>query len=93
MLWFVWLEDRSAGTVAKLDFSDWSELHEALALLKSKTGVWLDPYSDTRIAPDHAKLLVRAIRSKPYMNRSIETLARTLDESVSSNRWLLAIGD
>lgn len=90
---FVWLDDRRGSPVAQLSHDDWSKLDQELAFLRSKTGLWLDPYSDTRLAPDHAKVLVDAIRSAQHKGDSIEKLVRALDQSVAMDRWLLAIGD
>ena len=90
---FVWLDDRHGSPVVQLSFEDWSKLDQELAFLRSKTGVWLDPYSDTRLAPDHAKLLVDAIRSAQHKGDNIEKLVRALDQSVAMDRWMLAIGD
>jgi hypothetical protein len=89
----VWLDDRRGSPVVQLSVDDWSELEQELTFLRSKTGVWLDPYSDTRLAPDHAKLLVNAIRSGRHGGDNIEKLVRALDQSVTMDRWILAIGD
>jgi hypothetical protein len=93
MMDFVWLDDRHGSPVVQLNDDDWSELDQELAFLSSKTGVWLDPYSTTRLAPDHAKLLVDAIRSAQHKSDNIGNLVSALDQSVATDRWMLAIGD
>jgi hypothetical protein len=90
---FAWLDDRRRSPIVQLSDDDWSQLDQELVLLSSKTGVWLDPYSDTRLAPDHAKLLVDAIRSAQHKGDNIEQLVRALDQSVTMDRWMLAMGD
>ena len=90
---FVWLDDRRGIPVVQLSGDDWSKLDQELVFLRSKTGVWLDPYSDTRLAPEHAKLLVDAIRSAQHKGDNIAKLVRALDQSVTMDRWILAIGD
>ena len=93
MMYFVWLDDRGGSPVVQLDDDDWAKLDQELAFLKSKTGVFLYPYSDTRLAPDHARLLVDAIRSAQHKGDNIEKLATMLDQSVAMDRWMLAVGD
>lgn len=93
MLDLVWLDDRRGSPVVQLSDHDLSELDQELVFLRSKTGVWLDPYSDTRLAPDHAKILVDAIRSAQHKGDNIEKLVRALDQCVTMDRWMLAIGD
>ena len=93
MMDLVWLDDRLGSPVVQLSDDDLSKLDQERAYLRSKTGVWLDPYSDTRLAPDHAKLLVNAIRSARHKGDNIDRLARALDQSVAMDRWLMAIGD
>lgn len=90
---FVWLDDRRGSPVVQLSDDDWSRLDQELLFLRSKTGVWLDPYSDTRLAPNHAKLLGDAIRSAQHKGDNIEKLLKALDQSVTMDRWMLAIGD
>jgi hypothetical protein len=90
---FVWLEDRHRKPVVRLDFEDWSELRQEVAFLESKTGVYLDPYSDTRLAPDHAKLLVDAIRAGRRRGDNIQRLIDLLDQCVTTDRWMIAVGD
>lgn len=93
MIDLFWLDDRHGSPIFHISDSDWSELRQELVLLRSKTGVWLDPYVDTRLAPGHAKILVDAIRSARHKGGNIEKLASALDESVRLDRWMLAIGD
>jgi hypothetical protein len=93
MMYFVWLEDRHSSPVVQLDFEDWTELRQEVAFLESKTGVYLDPYSDTRLAPDHAKLLMDAIRARPQRGDNIQKLVELLDQCVTTDRWMIAVGD
>ena len=93
MMYLVWLDDRLGSPVVQLSDDDLSKLDQERAFLRSKTGVWLDPYSDTRLAPDHAKLLAGAIRSAQHKGDSIEKLVRALDQCVTMDRWMLAVGD
>ncbi len=92
MLHFVWLDDRHGASIAQLSDADMSHLESALLFLKSETGVHLDTYSDTRLAPDHANLLLSAIGSDHHVP-NIKNLVAKLHESVRSNRWMLGVGD
>jgi len=93
MMHLVWLDDRRGSSVVQISDDDWSKLDQELVFLRLKTGVWLDPYADTRLSPDHAKLLVDAIRSAQHKGDNIEKLVSALDQSVTMDRWMLAIGD
>ena len=93
MLDFVWLDARQSACIAQLNEHDVSELQQELFILRSKTGVHIDPYSDTRLAPDHARLLSEAIRSSGRESPNIQRFLEALDESVRSDRWILAVGD
>ena len=93
MIDLVWLDDRRGTPAVQLSDEDWSMLDRELKFLKSKTGVGLDRYSDTRLAPDHAKILASAIRSAKHDGDKIEALLGVLDQSVTTDRWLLVVGD
>jgi hypothetical protein len=93
MVGFVWLDERHGRWVTQLSDDDLSRLEQELLSLRLKTGVFLDPYSDTRLAPDHAKLLSEAIKANPPKSKTIECFVAMLDESVRSERWIMALGD
>jgi hypothetical protein len=93
MLSFVWLDDRESGPIAELDDDDLATLQQELLTLKARAGVCLDPYSDTRLAPNHAKLLLEAMAKNPHISRNIEGFVTRLGECIRSDRWMLAVGD
>jgi hypothetical protein len=93
MIGFVWLDERHGRCVTQLSDHDVSGLEQELLALRSATGVFLDPYSDTRLAPDHAKLLFKAIKANGPKSEAIERFAAMLDESARSHRWIVALGD
>jgi hypothetical protein len=93
MMGFVWLDERHSSPVTKLSDDHLHGLEQEFLFLRSKTGVFLDPYSNTRLAPDHAKLLSEAIKANGPKSKGIKRFAAMLDESVRSGRWIMALGD
>jgi hypothetical protein len=90
---FVWLDERHGSPVTQLSDEHLSGLKEELAFLTLKTGYFLDPYSTTRLAPDHARLLSKAIKANRQNSKAIERFVEMLDESVRSDRWIMVLGD
>ena len=93
MVDFVWLDERHGSWVAQLSDDELSGLKQELVFLELKTGYFLDPYSNTRLAPDHARLLSDAIKANRPKSKAIERFVTMLDESVLSDRWIMVVGD
>jgi hypothetical protein len=90
---FAWLDDRSGRSDLSLSYEDWSRIRNELLFLKQKTGVWLDPYSNTRLSPDHARLLRDALQARTEKSEGVQELILKLDDAVKQSRWMLIIGD
>ncbi|WP_422344439.1 hypothetical protein [Parasphingorhabdus sp.] len=77
-----------------LEFNDWESIKPALVALKAKSGVEIDPYSDTRFSDDHAVLLSQLIeRLVKGPSIGVSNLSQILSESGKTGRWLLFVGD
>ncbi|KOC91623.1 hypothetical protein [Winslowiella iniecta] len=64
---------------------------EAFIYLKEKTGIYIDPYSKTRVYPSHQGILIE------YFNKSVEKRAKEFVEylkiSQKKDEVLIADGD
>jgi len=91
---FTWLDKQSGIDKVSLSESDFEILAPALSVLKAKTGLQIDPYSDTRVGPSHASLLLEQIKSN-HLDKGIQLykLVEMLMNSVKKSRWILVIGD
>jgi len=69
-----------------LNDDDFAKLSLAFTNLEKKSGVFIDPYADTRLSPDHAAILLSNIKSN-------KALMDMLKVSVSNSKWILVIGD
>jgi hypothetical protein len=63
----------------------------AVDLLEKKSGVYVDPYGTTPIAPAHAAILVNGLEDAE--TREASALVRILNQAVKEDRWLVAEGD
>lgn len=76
-----------------LPYEDWEIIEPAIETLETKTGVFIDPYSDTRLSDDHAVLLYELIiQNVANPSARILELCNVLQESKKSGRWLFFIG-
>lgn len=89
-----WL-DCKGRTEVILDDEVMKIINPAVIELEAKTGIFLDPYSDTRISPDHAQILIKKIENLEYKNKNsiLEKFIEILNTSVKNGRWILALGD
>ena len=77
-----------------LVFHDWELIEPALVALKAKSGVEIDPCSDTRFSDDQAVLLSQLIeRLAKEHSIGVSNLSQILSESGKTGRWLLFVGD
>ena len=70
---------------------DFSLFKPGFEFLRSKTGVEIDEYGDTRLYPDHQRLLLDYW--KDDLNLSVRKFAAFLTLAVNDNEVLLFIGD
>jgi hypothetical protein len=67
-MYLVWLDDRYGDPLVHISHDDWPSLSHAIKILQAKTGIQLDPYSDTRIYPDHAQILTEAVENGQHVD-------------------------
>ncbi len=91
---FSWITAEKDATKVILDDESFFIIRPALEELEKKTGVKIDPYSDTRISPDHASLLIKIIMSY-YTNDNpkVNEFTNMLKTSSDNHWWILAVGD
>lgn len=90
---FHWLGAQKQPPRATLNDRDLEAVLQAFENLKDRTGVFVDPFADTRIAPAHAKILVEEIGATKADSEAVRDLLRLLNASVASGEWIVAIGD
>lgn len=90
---FYRLGEQKPSPRVTLEFRDYEAIRRAFEDLKDRTGVFVDPYADTRIAPEHAKILYDGIENEKADSDAIRRLLNLLDEAVKSGEWIIAIGD
>lgn len=91
---FTWLDKQNGPDKVTLTDSSFKRIEKALNKLKEKTGLFVDPYSDTRISPDHAQLLqTLIIDSCSERTDELEALEDMLRKSAEKSWWILVEGD
>lgn len=91
---FTWLDKQNGSETVTLTDVGFNKIERALNELRGKTGLYIDPYSDTRVSPDHAKLLWTLIISDcSEMTGELEGLGEMLRKSFEESRWILVLGD
>jgi hypothetical protein len=76
-----------------LSKSDVVYLEKYMALLRKKTGVYIDPYGTTRLYPNHGKILFNSIKHQGYINDKIKNFLLILQRAMDENEVLLFEGD
>lgn len=86
---------KNNGTEVSLNHTDFNILEPAFEFLKSKTGLFVDEYSDGRISPDHAKLLYQFINERVDVSgrTSLVEFKALLVSSSNKNLWVEYIGE
>ncbi|WP_346893036.1 hypothetical protein [uncultured Roseibium sp.] len=90
---FCWLGEQKQPPRVTLNDRDIEAVLRAFEKLKDRTGVFVDPYADTRIAPEQAKVLIVEIEKTKADSDGIRRLLNLLDEAVKSSEWIIAVGD
>lgn len=91
---FGWLINENGSESIVLEDSSVEKLSHAFDELKSKTGLKIDWYGDTRISPGHARLLCEYICEQNLLkSKDLDRLYRVLEKAVKESRWILVVGD
>lgn len=90
---FHWVGEQKQPPRVTLNDRDIEAILRAFENLKDRTGVFVDSYADTRIAPEHAKILYEGIENIKADSDTIRRLLNLLDEAVKSGEWIIAVGD
>ena len=81
-------EGRVSGALADADLA---LCVPAFTILEKKTGVFIDPYGDTRLYPDHARIVLAAL---PDANaEGILAFRRNLESAVQNRSVIHFLGD
>jgi Trm5-related predicted tRNA methylase len=89
-----WLDDSRQIELVKIKFSEYQKISHHVEELRKKTGVFIDPYGDTRLSPEHAHILRNLILGDQSLNKSMNSnLLEVLREAKLENRWLFFSGD
>lgn len=90
---FIWLDSGNSEKVS-LSNGGYSLIYPAIEVLKAKTGIYIDQYSDTRRSPQHAALLLRNIKIKPAdVTSELSALIKMLSTAGEKSWWILVQGD
>lgn len=90
---FIWLDSSNSEKVSLLN-GGYSLIYPAIEVLKAQTGIYVDHYSDTRLSPQHAALLVSNIKIKPADATSeFSALIKMLGTAGEKSWWILVQGD
>ena len=86
---------KNNGDEVSINHPDFTLLEPAFEFLKSKTGLFIDEYSDGKISPDHAKLLYQSIVEKIDVSSGskLNDFKDLLFGSFSQNSWIEYIGE
>ncbi|OCG19405.1 hypothetical protein A9G29_03295 [Gilliamella sp. Fer2-1] len=92
MLDFSYLSDQD-GSKSSLVLNDKKAqlLDHAFTYLRQKTGIMIDPYGQTRIYPDHQKILINLLHQ--HNDSEIQKLVLLFKQASSEDEIILADGD
>lgn len=89
-----WLDDSKQIELVKIEFGEYQRVFRHVEELSKMTGVFIDPYGDTRLSPEHAHILRKLILEDRSLDGSMNSnLLEVLREAESEDRWLLFSGD
>ena len=88
------LADQSSSEGVSLSFSDYQKLEPSLNRLNAITGVTIDPYKNTRVHPQHSRVLQESIDMLCATGSDeIKRLSLLLAKAYLENLWIVAQGD
>ncbi len=89
-----WLDVKHSKEKILLNNSALLKIGTVLSELEKKSGLHIDPYSDIRLSPDHASLLLSLIKDNGLAELiDLQKLIEMLMTSVDKSWWILVIGD
>ena len=68
---------------------DDENINNMIEFIKNKTGVYIDPYSDTKLYPSHQKIAISFLESL----HGYDNLIHFLNESIKLDEIVYCIGD
>lgn len=71
---------------------DDNNINAAIEHLKSKTGIYIDPYGDTKLYPSHQKIIVSFLTNHSNVNLHIDLLDY-LKKSIELDETIYCKGD
>lgn len=78
----------------EITHDDWFSIQGSFVFLKSKSGIWIDPYTTLKLSPNHSKTLSDSIaQSESVLNERIARLQKILLTSYAENKWIYVDGD
>jgi hypothetical protein len=91
---FTWLDKQNGPEKIALTDAGYNKIEKALGKLQEKTGLFIDPYSDTRVSPEHSQLLQRLLIDE-HVDKADDLLhlRDMLRQSSENSWWILVVGD
>lgn len=82
------------GDKIYLELDDFEVLSDVVDEFHSKTGIYLDPYTDVKISPDHAGLLLSLLDEFfDFIPSQLVALRNLLKISFSNSLWVSIVGE
>jgi hypothetical protein len=85
-------DNKMKNCLIEISRSDFLLLEESICALKEKTGVYIDPYGNTKLYPDHGMILLELMVFKK-INDNVIRLLNIIQESIDRDEILLFVGD
>lgn len=90
---FSWLNNKPKKNLM-VDENCINLLGSSFEALKQKTGIHIDQYSDHKLSPEHANILLSEMNKLEFIkNYQFDQLKLMFNESVKSSKWILILGD
>ena len=92
---FYWLDDRKKEELLlTLDEGLLAVSQDAFTRLWEETGIYVDPYSDTRISSTHAKIIFETLNlSGDSKHNALCKFRKILKEASENEKTIFAVGD
>ena len=91
---FSWTGLKRGNVEVTLEGTSLSLVEPAFNELQRCTGIIVDPYGDSRISPDHARLLMESIAASGAVSDSdVRGLLEMLERAVRDDEWIFVEGD
>lgn len=91
---FYWRHENNNGRIVGLEHEEFERIQPANDVLANKTGLVIDQYSNGRIAPDHARILLDCLENEDFSHDpALVELQIMLRESAENGWWIYTSGD